>query len=67
MLTVTDWEQIRRAYHVQEKSINEIMRETGHAFRTVKKMVESDQPPNYKRKAPYRATKLGPYREQVKG
>lgn len=67
MLTVTNWEQIRRAYHVQEKSINEIMRETGHAFRTVKKMVESDQPPNYNRKAPYRATKLGPYREQIKG
>ena len=29
------WEQIRRAYYVEEKSIREIARETGHARRTI--------------------------------
>jgi len=41
MLTVKEWDEIRRAYHVEEKSIREIARETGHARRTVKRMVEA--------------------------
>ncbi len=65
MLTVKQWEKIRRAYHVEDKSIREIARETGHARRTVKRMVESDAPPQYRRRQPYRAHKLGPYKEQI--
>jgi len=65
MLTVKKWEQIRRAYHVEEKTIREIARETGHARRTVKRMIESDEPPGYQRRQPYRAYKLGPYKERI--
>ncbi|MCZ7666508.1 MAG: hypothetical protein M5U34_04415 [Chloroflexi bacterium] len=39
MLTVKEWEQMRRAFYIEEKSINEIAQETGRAWRTVKKMV----------------------------
>ena len=43
MLTVREWEQIRRAFYIEGKKINEIARETGRAWRTVKKMVESEE------------------------
>jgi transposase len=65
MLTVKGWEEIRRAYHVEEKSMREIVRETGRAWRTVKKMVESDEPPRYQRQEPPAAQKLGPYKGRV--
>lgn len=67
MLTVTGWEEIRRAYHVEEKSLREIVRETGRAWRTVKKMAESDELPRYQRQEPPVAQKLGPYKERVQG
>ncbi len=65
MLTVKDWDQIRRAYHAEGKSIREIARETGRARRTVKRMVELDEPPRYRRRGPKRAPKLGPYKERI--
>jgi transposase len=65
MLTVKDWEQIRRAYHTEGKSIREIARDTGHARRTVKRMVELNEPPKYKRRGPKRAPILGPYKERI--
>jgi len=65
MLTVKGWEEIRRAYHVEEKSLREIVRETGRAWRTVKKMAESNEPPRYQRQEPPGAQKLGPYKERV--
>ena len=65
MLTVKDWDQIRRAFYTEGKSIREIARETGHARRTVRRMVESDEPPTYKRRAPKRAPKLGPFKERI--
>jgi transposase len=65
MLTVKGWEEIRRAYHVEEKSMREIVRETGRAWRTVKKMVESDEPPRYRRQEPVAAQKLGPYKGRI--
>lgn len=65
MLTVKKWDKIRRAYHVEDKSIREIARETGHARRTVKRMVESDEPPRYRRRQPYRAHKLGRYKQRI--
>ena len=40
MLTVKDWEQIRRAYHVEQKSIRQIARETGRARRTVRRILD---------------------------
>ena len=65
MLTVKDWDQIRRAFYTEGKSIREIARETGHARRTVRRMVESDEPPKYKRRGPKRAPKLGPFKERI--
>ncbi len=65
MLTVKAWEQIRRAYYVEEKSIREIARESGHARRTIKRMVEATEPPRYRRCKPKPAPKLGPYKKQI--
>ena len=64
MLTVKEWEEIRRAYHVEEKSIREIARETGRARRTIRRMVELAEPPGYRRPGK-QAHKLGPYKEQI--
>lgn len=66
MLTVKEWEQMRRAFHLEGKSINEIAQETGRAWRTVKKMVEADQPPRYRQKQKRVARKLGPYRNKIR-
>ncbi|MFZ0547391.1 MAG: IS21 family transposase [Candidatus Promineifilaceae bacterium] len=65
MLTVKEWEQIRRAYYVEQKSVREIARETGRARRTVSRMLDLEQPPNYRRRGPKQAHKLGPYKERI--
>lgn len=65
MLTVKEWEQIRRAFHLEGKSINEIAQEKGRAWRTVKKMVESSEPPQYRQKQKRAARKLGSYQAQI--
>ncbi|MAT98885.1 MAG: integrase [Anaerolineaceae bacterium] len=66
MLTVKEWEQIRRAFYIEGKNINEIARETGRAWRTVKKMVESEQPPRYTKRQKRQAHKLGPYQKRIR-
>jgi len=66
MLTVKDWEQIRRAYHVEQKSIRQIARETGRARRTVRRMLDLAEPPVYRRQQPKKAYKLGPYKERIR-
>ena len=65
MLTVKQWEQIRRAYHVEGQSIREIARITGLARRTVQKMVAAETPPQYRRQEEREAHKLGPYKERI--
>ena len=65
MLTVKEWEQIRRAYYIERKTINEIARESGRAWRTVKKMVESESPPKYRKQKKRPARKLGPYKKKI--
>ena len=67
MLTVKEWEQIRRAYYKEGKSIRQIARETQRARRTIQRMVDSDEPPSYQRQVPPPARKLGPYKEQIEG
>src|SRR5690554_5991454 len=67
MLTVKEWEQIRRAFYVEQKSIREIARETGRARRTIDRMIKSEQPPVYQRQGPKQAHKLGPYKERIQG
>jgi len=65
MLTVKEWEQVRRGYYVEGKSINEIAQETGRAWRTVKKMVNTNEPPRYRQKQKRLAPKLGPYKQRI--
>jgi transposase len=65
MLTVKQWEQIRRAYYVEHKSMREIARETGHARRTISRMLDLEAPPTYQRHQPKRAHKLGPYKKRI--
>jgi len=65
MMTVKQWEQIRRAYYVEQKSIREIARETGHARRTIGRMLDLEAPPTYRRHPPKRAHKLGPYKKRI--
>ena len=65
MVTVTEWEQIRRGYHVDNKSIRQLARETGRARRTIRRMVASEQPPSYQRQKPAPARKLGSFKERI--
>ena len=65
MLTVKEWEEIRRDYHVEGKSIRQIARERRRSRRTVRRMVDSEQPPSYQRQVPPPARKLGPYKSQI--
>ena len=65
MVTVKEWDEIRRLYHVEEKSISEIARQTGRAWRTVKRQIDSNSPPAYQREKPYKAHKIGPYKKRI--
>ena len=65
MIDVESWEQIRRAYYLEQKSIREIERETGHAWRTLKRIIESGEPSKYVLNEGRDAPKLGPYREEI--
>lgn len=65
MIEVKRWEEIRKAYHNEEKSIREIMRETGHSYRTIKRIVEGSEPRKYEQKEKRRAPVLEKYKEQI--
>jgi transposase len=47
MITVNEKEQIRRAYHIEGKSIRQIQRETGHHRETIRKALEDGSVPQY--------------------
>jgi transposase len=65
MIKVDERERMRRAYHVEGKSIREIARELHHSRDTVKKMIESTGPASYTLKKARRAPVLGPYMAQI--
>lgn len=52
MLTVDDYDRIRREVIIEGKSQREVARELGHSRHTVKKALEYCTPPGYKRKKP---------------
>lgn len=62
---MTTWEQVRQMYHNEEKSIRQIARETGHARKTIEKLINQLEPPAYKRKQPYPMKKMGAYRHRL--
>ena len=67
MITVKKWEEIRRMYYVEEKSMRRIMAETGHSWRTVKRAIKAEEPGKYRLSKPREAPVLGPYKERIEG
>jgi transposase len=65
MLTVDEYEKIRRAHYVEQKSIRQIAREQGHSRKTVKKALESGGPGRYTQKQAREAPVLGPYKARI--
>ena len=65
MIKVEKWEAIRRAYYVQGKSLRQIAAETGHAWRTIRRMIDSAEPVRYRQQTQRQARKLGPYQQQI--
>jgi len=65
MIKVERIEQIRRAYHIEKKSIRQIAKEMGHSRDTVSRAIDSAEPRQYTLGKPRRAPKLGPYKVQI--
>jgi len=65
MLTVIDYDRIRRAYHLEEKSMRQIERELGHGYWTIRKALEQSEPEPYQLEKPRAAPVLGPYKAEI--
>lgn len=65
MLKVKHYEQIRRAYHVDGKSMRQIERELGHSYWTIRKTLEHSSPPGYRMQRLRGSPVLGPYKAQI--
>jgi transposase len=66
MIKVDEIERIRRAYHVEGKSMRQIEREFHHSRHTIKKALESAEAGRYRLKKPRAAPVLGPYKARIK-
>jgi transposase len=60
MITVKEKEQIRRAYHIEGKSIRQIQRETGYHRQTIRKALEDSSVLQYTQKRSRRSPVLDP-------
>ena len=65
MLTVINYDQIRRAYHLEEKTMRQIERELGHGYWTIRKVLNQAEPEPYRLTKPRAAPKLGPYKAEI--
>ena len=65
MLTVHNYEGIRRAYYVEKKTIRQIGREQGHGYWTVRKALNASEPEGYHLSAAKVAPVLGAYKERI--
>jgi transposase len=65
MITLEQYEQIRRMYHLEEKSARQIARELGCSRQTVSRALGQDQPPVYTMSKPRSAPVLGPYQVRL--
>ena len=61
MYDVDLYARVRRAVLVEGKSRRAVAREFGLARKTIMKMLEYSLPPGYRRQAPIRRPKLGPW------
>ena len=62
MLTVDDYERIRREVLVAGRSQREVDRELGHSRHTVRKALEHSSPPGYRRRQPPHRQAIGSVR-----
>ena len=65
MLTVQEYERIRRAYYVEKKSMRQIEREFRHSYWTVCKALDASGPEPYQSRKAKVAPVLGPYKAQI--
>jgi hypothetical protein len=64
MIDVEQWEKVRRGYYVEGKSVRQLMRETGHSFRTIRRILAGNEPGRYVLKNGRAAPVLGAYKAQ---
>ena len=65
MLTVADYELIRRKFFLDAQSGREIAKELGHSRKTVAKAIAHPVPSGYRRKKPPRRPAIEPYRAWI--
>src|SRR5947207_11962665 len=65
MITLEQYEQIRRMHYLEEKSGREIARLLGISRQTVAKALQSEHAPEYTLKKAREAPRLGPYQKQL--
>lgn len=65
MITLEQFEQIRRMYYLEEKSARQIARDLGCSRQTVSRALKADQPPVYTMSKPRPAPVLGPYQARL--
>jgi transposase len=65
MKKVDDYEQIRKAYHIEGLSIREISRRYGHGRRLIRKALEHPIPDKYQLDQPRKSIVLGQYRQRI--
>src|SRR5258708_1673947 len=65
MITLEQYEQIRRMYHVEEQSERAIARTLGLSRQTVSKALREEQPPEYTLSRPRSAPRLGPFKARL--
>ncbi len=65
MIDVEQCEKVRRGYYVEGKSVRQLMRETGHSFRTIRRILAGNEPGRYVLKNGRAAPVLGAYKAQI--
>ena len=65
MITVDEYEAIRRAYYLEKKSMRRIAREQGHSRKTVHKALQQAAPGRYTQKQERAAPVLGQYKARI--
>ena len=65
MKKVDDYEEIRRAYNLEHKSIRAIHRQMGYDRETIRKAIVNPAPDPYRLKKPREARVIGPYQQRI--
>ena len=65
MITLEQYDQIRRMYYLEEQSGRQIAKALGVSRQTVARALRLDQPPAYTLQQPRQAPRLGPYKARL--